>query len=104
MKLLVRHVSGTGVLTSGNTITIDGTTVTFTASTGNNLTDLVTLIEGAGIANINARANNNNLVIDKTTGADITIAGTGTILADVGINAGTIRKNSKQCIGCCRKY
>ena len=87
-------MNGTGVLTDGNTITIDGTTVTFTASTPDNLTDLVALIEAANIANISAEASSNNLVIEKSTGADITIAGTGTILADVGITAGTIARTA----------
>ena len=87
-------VTGTGVLTNSDTITIDGTTVTFTASTANNLTDLVALIEAANITDVIATATNNRLVIDKTTGADITIAGTGTILTDVGLTAGTIARTA----------
>ena len=96
-------VTGTGVLTDNDTITIDGTTVTFTASTGNNLTDLVTLISNAGITNVRSKIENDNLIIEKPTGADITIAGTGSDPTDVGLTAGNLQ-NRKYCINSNREY
>lgn len=84
-------VSSTGNdFTIGHTIVINGTTVTTTAQT---LSGLVSDINTAAITGVTAAAINNKIELYATSSAtseQIVLAnGTGTILADAGLTAGT---------------
>ena len=87
-------VTGTGQITASDTITINGTAITFASTTTDDITDLANLINAAGIANISAQNRSGKLRISESTGATITIAGTGTLLTVVGFTAQTYTKTA----------
>lgn len=77
-------------LTASNTITINGSTVTFATLAGqDDIVRLASQINASSIADIEASVAANKITITNTAGKDITISGTGTILTDIGIPAGT---------------
>jgi flagellin len=88
--------------TAGDTITIDADTYTITGAGGlsdathisidDTLTSVLTKLGGSagGSATLNAGA----ISITGNTGASLTISGTGTILADLGLTAGTTARTN----------
>ena len=96
-------MSVTGDLTAGNTIVINGTTVTVPVAPNNTLLGLVNAIDNASIAGIDARYNTSNqiqLFADSAAESDgstadgglVTIDATGTtsaLLTALGLTAGT---------------
>lgn len=83
-------VTGTGTLTASNTITINGSTITFATLSGqDDIVRLASQINASSIANIEASVASDKLTITNSAGKDITISGTGTILTDIGLPAGT---------------
>lgn len=74
-------------VTIGNTIIINGETVTFTTAT---ITSVAQAINDANIDSIEASLNNNALLITNTSGGDIIITnGSGTGINDLGLIEGT---------------
>ena len=77
-------------LTNGHTVVINSNTITLS---GTNLTSLATSINSASITGVTAAVVNNKLELyansNATNSAIVLAAGTGTILADVGLTAGT---------------
>ena len=77
-------------LTASHTIVVNGTTITYTATSDTAVIRTAALINSASITNITASVSSNKLVITNTAGKDITLAaGTGTMLANLGLTAGT---------------
>jgi hypothetical protein len=81
-------------LTPNNTFTINGTTITVPAASGNTVSGLVTAILNANIPGVNAAniGGSLQLFINSTSQNNGTVtiaAGTGTVLTDLGIGAGT---------------
>ena len=87
-------VTGTGNITASDTITINGTVVTFASSTTDDIDDLVTLINSANITNVNAFNRSGKLRLTEELGNGLTIAGTGTILTVLGLTAQTYTKTA----------
>ena len=87
-------VTGTGNINAGDTITINGTAVTFASSTTDDITDLAQLINNASIANVEAANRSGKLRISESAGGNIVIAGTGTLLTVVGLTAQTYTKTA----------
>lgn len=77
-------------LTNGHTVIINGTTITLSGTT---VSALATTINTAAVTGVTAATVNNKLEIYATTAATngqiVLAAGTGTILADVGLTAAT---------------
>jgi hypothetical protein len=77
-------------LTATHTIVVNGTTITYTATSDTAVIRTAALINSAGITNITASVSSNKIVITNTAGKDITLAaGSGTMLADLGLTAAT---------------
>ncbi len=78
-------------VTIGNSISINGTSVSFTGTT---LVSVVTAINNANITNITAAVANNALRLVNSIGGDIIIAnGTGSGLTALGLTAGSYDGN-----------
>lgn len=84
-----------GTLTAGDTLVITGpvgapsTTVTVPNSPNNTLTGLVNAINTAAIPRVTAAAVNGKLELYGSLPGTIVISGTGTVLTNVGITAGS---------------
>ena len=77
-------------LTATHSIVVNGTTVTYTATSDTAVIRTAALINSAGITNITASVSSNKIVITNTAGKDITLAaGSGTMLANLGLTAAT---------------
>jgi hypothetical protein len=77
-------------LTASHSIVVNGTTVTYTATSDTAVIRTAALINSAGITDITASVSSNKIVITNTAGKDITLAaGTGTMLANLGLTAAT---------------
>lgn len=77
-------------LTATHTMVINGTTVTYSSSADAAVIRMAALINSAAITNISASVASNKLVITNTAGKDIVLAaGSGTLLANLGLTAGT---------------
>jgi len=88
--LAVTGSTANPTLTGSHSIVVNGTTVTYTATSDTAVIRTAALINSAGITNIQASVSSNKLVITNTAGKDIVLAaGTGTMLADLGLTAGT---------------
>ena len=88
--LAVTGSTANPTLTATHSVVINGTTVTYTASSDTAVIRTAALINSAGITNITASVSSNKIVITNTAGKDITLAaGTGTMLADLGLTAAT---------------
>jgi hypothetical protein len=82
--------TSTTLLTDAHSIVVNGTTVTFTGTSDADTIRTAALINSAGITDITASVSSNKLVITNTAGKDITLAaGTGTMLASLGLTAAT---------------
>jgi hypothetical protein len=78
------------LLTPSHSIVVNGTTITWTGSSDTDIIRTAALINSAGITDISASVSSNKIVITNTAGKDITLAaGTGTMLADLGLTAAT---------------
>ena len=77
-------------LTNGHTVIINGNTITLSGTT---VTALATVINSTAVTGVTAAVVNNKLELyanaNATNGAIVLAAGTGTIIADVGLTAGT---------------
>jgi hypothetical protein len=88
--LAVTGSTANPTLTATHSVVINGTTVTYTASSDPAVIRTAALINSAGITNILASVSSNKIVITNTAGKDITLAaGTGTMLTDLGLTADT---------------
>ena len=88
--LAVTGATAAPTLTASHSIVINGTTVTYTASSDTAVIRTAALINSAGITDITASVSSTKIVITNTAGKDITLAaGTGTMLADLGLTAAT---------------
>ena len=80
-------------LTAANTFTVEGTTITVPASVNNTPTGVSNAINSAAITGVYAAVIDGKLQIyansSATSGQVVIAAGTGTVLADLGITAGT---------------
>jgi len=68
----------------GDSLTINGTTVTFT---GSSLTNVISNINAAVIPNLEATSDQNRLGLFLSIGSNITITGTGTAMTDLGLQS-----------------
>lgn len=88
--LAVTGSTANPTLTATHTIVINGTTVTYSTSADAAVIRMAALINSAAITNISASVASNKLVITNTAGKDIVLAaGSGTLLANLGLTAGT---------------
>jgi hypothetical protein len=88
--LAVTGSTANPTLTATHTVVINGTTVTYSTSADAAVIRMAALVNSAAITNITASVASNKLVITNTTGKDVILAaGSGTLLADLGLTAGT---------------
>ena len=88
---VVTAATASPTLTNAHTMSVNGTTVTYTSSSDAAVIRMAAVINTAGITNIVASVSSNKLVITNSASKDVVLAagGSGTLLADSGLTAGT---------------
>ena len=85
----VQGINTVTTLTAADTISINTVSVAVPAAPSNTLAGLVSAINAANISGVTAAAVSGKLEIYYSVVGNVTVAGTGTVLTNLGITAGT---------------